>query len=94
MRSDRGIGPVDLDVALGGTRRDDEARQHVDQADHHQDEERRRSGPGDQQEQDASCGPEALVVGAVVEEADLKVTQDGAIFEEIELANQQPQGSA
>lgn len=51
-------------------------------------------GPQDQQEQDASCGPEALVVGAVVEEADLKVTQDGAIFEEIELSNQQPESGS
>ena len=33
--------PVDLDVALRGPRGDDEARDHVDQADHHQDEERR-----------------------------------------------------
>src|SRR5258708_36272505 len=34
MQSDRRIVPVDLDVALRGARRDDESRQHVDQADH------------------------------------------------------------
>src|ERR1051325_5148855 len=39
--SDRRIGAVDLDVARGGARGDDEARQDVDQADHHQDKERR-----------------------------------------------------
>src|ERR1041385_7817216 len=39
--SDRRIGAVDLDVARGGARRDDEARQRIGQADHHQDEERR-----------------------------------------------------
>src|SRR6476619_5953647 len=49
---DRRVGAIDLDIALRRPRGNDEAGQHVHQADHHQDEERRGSGPGDQQELD------------------------------------------
>src|SRR3954470_21833387 len=53
VRSDGGIDrAVDLDVALRRARGDDEARHHIDQADHHQDEERGRSSPCDQEEFD------------------------------------------
>jgi hypothetical protein len=53
------------------------------------------SGPGrparsdddshDQAEDEANCGIQALVPGTVVTEAELRLTQAGSVFEEIEL---------
>ena len=50
------------------------------------------SGPGrqsrsgdDDDDMDERCGTEALVAGTVVSEAELRLTQNGAVFEEIEL---------
>jgi hypothetical protein len=43
-------------------------------------------GPGNGSENSANCGPEALVVGATVEEAELELEHGVATFEKIELA--------
>jgi hypothetical protein len=40
---------------------------------------------GDDDDSEADCGTGALVTGTVVSEAELRLTQDGAVFEEIEL---------
>jgi hypothetical protein len=45
------------------------------------------SGPGDENEdQDRACGTDALKQGATVKEAEAKLTSNGLVFEEIELA--------
>ena len=46
------------------------------------------SGPGrvsGSDDDDANCGIDALVPGSVVTEAELRLTQGGAVFEEVEL---------
>jgi hypothetical protein len=40
---------------------------------------------GDHDNDDEECGPEALVAGAAVEEAELKISSDGRTWTEIEL---------
>jgi len=42
-------------------------------------------GPGNGAENTANCGPEALVVGAAVEEAELEIEHGAATFEKVEL---------
>jgi hypothetical protein len=46
------------------------------------------SGPGNDDEDEAenTCGPEALVAGAVVHEAELELENGSAVFEKVELA--------
>jgi hypothetical protein len=45
------------------------------------------SGPGDENEdEDRACGTDALEQGATVKEAEAKLTSNGLVFEEIELA--------
>jgi hypothetical protein len=45
------------------------------------------SGPGDENEdEDRACGADALKQGATVKEAEAKLTSNGLVFEEIELA--------
>jgi len=44
------------------------------------------SGPGDD-EDEGNCGPEALVPGAIVEEAELELSNGSAVFEEVELSD-------
>lgn len=49
-------------------------------------DDRLRSDDGERDDDsDVSCGVEALVPGTTVEEAELEVTADGPVFEEVEL---------
>lgn len=45
------------------------------------------SGPGNDDEDDDACGTEALVPGAVVEEAELELSNGSAVFEKVELSD-------
>jgi hypothetical protein len=59
---------------------------HGDDADDNTGHGRRaRSDDDDNDDADEACGTEALVAGTVVSEAELQLTQSGAVFEEIEL---------
>lgn len=44
------------------------------------------SGPGNDDEDENACGPEALLAGAVVHEAELELENGMALFEKVELA--------
>jgi hypothetical protein len=44
-----------------------------------------RSGDDSDDDDDANCGTDALTPGTVVTEAELRLTQRGAVFEEVEL---------
>jgi hypothetical protein len=61
-----------------GDRDDDDGRDGDEEED---DEDRARSARGD----DDECSPDALAVGAVVHEAELELTSDGAVWTEVEL---------
>jgi hypothetical protein len=71
---DRGDRDDDEDGDRGG--RDDDEDEDDDRA--------RGSGAGDDDDE-TPCGPEALTAGAVVHEAELNASSDGAVFTEVEL---------
>jgi len=57
---------------------------HGDRDDDHGDDEGDRHH-GDREHGDDECTPDALAVGAIVEEAELKISSDGRVWREIEL---------
>jgi hypothetical protein len=59
-----------------GDRDDDDDDDHGDRHDGHH---------GDHDDDDDACAPDALKVGAVVKEAELKISSAGRVWEEIEL---------
>jgi hypothetical protein len=68
------------DVVNGGPRGDDD---HGD--DDQGDDDQGDDDHGDHDDDGEACAPDALKVGATVEEAELKISSGGAIWEEIEL---------
>jgi hypothetical protein len=70
------------DVVNGGPRGgDDDDDDHGDEDDGDEHD----GQHGDHDDDGEACAPDALKVGAVVEEAELKISSDGAIWDEIEL---------
>jgi len=59
-----------------GDSRGDDDEQGDDDGDRHH---------GDDEQGDDECAPDALAVGAIVEEAELKISSDGRVWQEIEL---------
>lgn len=75
-------GPGDGDE---GDRGDDHNHRHDDDEDDDDRGDHRHGHHGDDDDDDDDCAQDALAVGAVVEEAELKISSAGRIWDEIEL---------
>ena len=80
IECDHGDYTVKALAARDDQESDDEEGEHND-GEHGDDEQ----GDDDEETDDGSCAPDALQEGAIVQEADLKLSGKGAVFEEIEL---------